>query len=129
MMATYKTSEVRQLVPWIESLDEVSPHVAGESAEQLGSTLFTRESPNWRSTTVYVHSDDLVSQCCTSPMSPLSAESQALGSSTCGPRNHQERTKEVANSSEPFHYDIEHESITPVTKPALDGREASEDQS
>jgi hypothetical protein len=71
MKASYMISEVRQLVPWIESLHESSLKVAGESAEQLGSALSTPDPPRWRLTTPRGNSGDLASQCCRSPISFL----------------------------------------------------------
>jgi hypothetical protein len=125
-MASYMISEVRQLVPWIESLNEVSPQVAGESAEQLGSALSTRDPLVWRPTTVRENSGDLASQCCRSPISLLSVESPAPESSACGPENHQEPTEEVANLSVPFNHDTEHEQATFKAVPSPRGQEAIE---
>jgi hypothetical protein len=126
MMASYMISEVRQLVPWIESLNKVSPQVAKDSAEQLGSALSTRDPPRWRPTTVCENSGDLASQRCRSPISFLSAESSAPESSACGPENHQEPTGEVANSVVPPNRYTKHEQVTFEAEPALKGQEATE---
>jgi hypothetical protein len=120
-MASHMISKVRQLVSWIESLNEVSPQVAGESAEQLGSTLSTRHPPGWRPTTIRENSGDLASQLCRSPISLLSAESPAPESSKCGPDNHQERTEERANPSVPLNCHTEHEQATIEAESALKG--------
>ena len=125
-MASHMISEVRQLVPWIESLNEVSPQVAGESAEQLSSALSTRDPPGWRPTTVRENSGDLASQRYRSPISLLSAESPAPESSIYGPENHQERTEEEANSSVPLNCHTEHEQATLEAESALKGRKATE---
>jgi hypothetical protein len=127
MKASYMISEVRQLVSWIESLNEVSPQVAGESAEQLGSALSTRDPPGWRPTAVCENSGDLASERRTSPISLLSTESPpALESSACGPENHQEPTEEVANSSMPSNRYTEHEQVTFEAEPALKRQEGTE---
>ena len=125
-MASHMISEVRQLVPWIESLNEISPQVAVESAEQRGPALSTRDPPGWRPSTVRDNSGDLASQRCRSPISLLLAESRAPESSICGPENHQERTEEEANSSVPLNCHTEHEQATLEAESALKGRKATE---
>jgi hypothetical protein len=125
-MASHMISEVRQLVPWIESLNEVSLQVAEESAEQLGTAISTRDPPGRRPTTVRENSGDLASQRYRSPISLLSAESPAPEISICGPENHQERTEEGANSSVPLNRHTEYEQATFEAESALKGREATE---
>jgi hypothetical protein len=126
MMASHMISEVRQLVPWIESLNEVSPQVATESAEQLGPALSTRDPPGWRPTTLRGNSSDLASPRCRSPINPLSAESPAPESSVCGPETCHKQTEEGANSSVPLNRHTELEQATFEAESAPKGREATE---
>lgn len=124
-MASHMISEVRQLVLWIKSLNEVPPPVAVESAEQLGSALSTRDPPGWRPTTSRGTSGDPTFQRCKSPTSLLSAEIPAPESSICDPENHQERIEE-ANPSVPLNCHTEHEQATSEAESALKEQEATE---
>jgi hypothetical protein len=125
-MARYMVSEVRQLVPWIESLNEFALQVAEKSAEQLGSALSTRDPPGWRPTTARESSGDLASQRCRSPINLWSVESLAPESSLCRSKNQQERTEEITISSVPLDCYTEHEQITFEAEPALNGQEPTE---